>query len=1159
MKKGYNLIMKYLKFNCLKITLITLGICMFGGIVEAQILSDNFDTSNTSSIKFKNLRIEKGTNLKQALNLLEQQFGVVFLYRTDAIQNRKVTSSKILSDNVEKALKELFKGQGLAYKYINPKTYAIYVIARKEKTKPKEQVLIDQFNVKGEVTDATTEDPLPGVNVVVKGTTIGAATGPNGKYSLDVPSANDTLVYSYIGYKNQVIPIKGRHTINVRLVQKTISGQQVVVVGYGTQKKSSVVAAITQVSGQDLQTTGDVPDVGMALTGKVPGVITENSTGLPGDENPQIFIRGMSTWHNAQPLVLVDGVERPLTSVDMSSVKSLTVLKDASATAVYGVRGANGVILITTKTGRQGSAQITGSFNTTVKVPSKLPDVMDSYNTLALRNQAIVYELGLSPASWSYYLPPETLNKYRNPANPAEAARYPNVNWDNALFKNYASSYHANLNVRGGSKFVTYFANADFRNEGDLFRKYNNSRGYQSGFGYNRLNVRSNLNFNITPTTKLKTKLAGSYGVRQRPWGFQGSNYGYWIAAYSTPPDHYLPIYPNGNYGYYPAATGGSGNSIETLAVSGVEYNTTTQLTTTFELDQDLSMLAKGLNFRGDVAFDNTFLEASRGINDLYNAPQEQYIDPFTGQISYTHSFDSASRFDYAPGKLWTTSGGSVDANATYRKVYYQLQLNYDFDLGKNNHFTEMGLFNRTQNATGSIIPHRRENWVFRTTYNYNDKYMIEYNGSYNGSEKFNAAHRFAFFSSGGVGWNISNENFMKSLTFVNNLKLRGSYGKIGDDNTTARWLYMTQWAYGGQAPLGLTGEEATNSPYNWYYITSVGNPNVHWATVTKADVGLDFGFFRNQITGSFDYFKDKRTDILIESANRAIPSYYGQNAPPANLGAVQNKGFELSVNLNHTFNKVYLWSKIDVTHAKNKVLYADDPALLPQYQMKEGKAIGQAYSPVSKGYYDTWGQLYASTPFNTNDNQKLPGGKQIVDYNADGIIDTQDNIPYGFSGTPQNTYSTSVGFQWKGFSGYVQFYGVNNVTRQVVLSSLGGNDLAFAVKGGYWSLNNLNASTQMPRWKSQINGSSSGSRFMYDGSYLRLKNAQIAYTFGPNSRLIEELGVRSIKIYVNGNNLFLWTQMPDDREANYAGTGWASQGAYPTVRRFNFGVNVNF
>ncbi len=339
MNNGYNPIMKYLKFNCVKITLIALGISMFGGIGEAQILSDNSNVSYTSYTKFKKLRIEKGTNLKKALGLLEQQFGVVFLYRTDAIQNRKVDTSQTLSNNVDEALKELFKGQGLAFKNLNPKTYAVYSTTDKNQVQPKEKVQIQQFQVRGKVTDASTGDVLPGVNVVVKGTTIGAATGTNGDYTLNVPSANDTLVYSYIGYKNQVIPIKGRHTINIRLDQKIISGQQVVVVGYGKQKKSSVVAAITQVSGADLETTGDVPDIGMALTGKVPGVITETSTGLPGDENPQIFIRGMSTWHNAQPLVLVDGVERPLTSVDMNSVKTLTVLKDASATAVYGVRG----------------------------------------------------------------------------------------------------------------------------------------------------------------------------------------------------------------------------------------------------------------------------------------------------------------------------------------------------------------------------------------------------------------------------------------------------------------------------------------------------------------------------------------------------------------------------------------------------------------------------------------------------------------------------------------------------------------------------------------------------------------------------------------------------------------------------------------------------
>jgi hypothetical protein len=395
----------------------------------------------------------------------------------------------------------------------------------------------------------------------------------------------------------------------------------------------------------------------------------------------------------------------------------------------------------------------------------------------------------------------------------------------------------------------------------------------------------------------------------------------------------------------------------------------------------------------------------------------------------------------------------------------------------------------------------------------------------------------------------------------VDNLKIRGSYGKIGDDNAAGRWLYLTQWGYGGQSLLGgVVGERPPASPYTWYYETFVGNPNVHWATVRKADIGLDFGFLHNLISGSFDYFKDKRSDILIMGDQRAVPSYYGQNAPPANLGIVKNQGYEFDLKLSHKVGeKLHLWAEVSATHAKNKVIFADDPELLPQYQKSEGKSIGQAYSYISKDYYNNWDELYGSTPYNSYDDQKLPGGRQIVDYNGDGIINDDDNVPYGFSDVPQNTYSTSVGFDWKGLSGYVQFYGVNNVSRLVVLTSLTGNDLAYNFPGGYWSTQNLDAPTQMPRWDSKRSWTMEGTRYMYDGSYLRLKNVQLAYTFGKTSFFSKKLGLRSFQVYVGGENLFLWSDMPDDREANYAGTGWASQGAYPTAKRVNCGIKVDF
>ncbi|WP_343706609.1 TonB-dependent receptor [Flavobacterium sp.] len=1034
-----------------------------------------------------------------------------------------------------------------------------------EKAKPLEKAVFQtnqEIIITGRVTSANDHLGIPGVNVVVKNVPNAVAvTDIDGKYVIKVPSSQSVLVFTSVGFKALEIAVEGKSEINAVMSQDQTDLGEVIIVGYGKQKKASLVASIAQVSGKTLERSAGVNSIGAALTGNVPGLITSASTGMPGEEDPQLFIRGASTWNNAQPLILVDGVERSMNSVEITSVESVSVLKDASATAVYGVRGANGVILITTKRGRSGAALIRTTFNTTVKVPSELPAKLDAYDALMVKNRAIENELALSPSSWNDYLPQAIIDKYRFPANTAEAERYPNVDWQKTLFKDYAMSYNASLNVSGGTKYVKYFASADFVSEGDLFKKYNNNRGYDAGYGYNRLNVRSNLDFQITPSTVFKVGLAGSHGVKKSPWGASGSEYPMWDAAYSTAPDVFLPYYADGSWGYYAPNQGKASNSVLNLAISGVQYVTTTKLNTDFTLEQNLDKVLKGLSFKGMIALDNTFVENNRGVNDLYNDVQQKWIDPNTGLVLYKNSFDFNNRFDFQEGIKWSPSAGSVNNNASARNLFYQLQLNYHTKIAQKHDIGVLGLFNRNQTATGSEIPHFREDWVFRTTYNYADKYFIEYNGAYNGSEKFDKENRFAFFSSGGVSWIVTKENFMKGTeSFLDLLKIRATYGEIGDDNVNGRWLYMSQWAYGGNALLGTTGETAESSPYTWYKEASVGNPDVHWEVAKKSDIGVDFGFFKGLVSGTFDVYREDRRDILLDGLRRAIPSYYGAVAPVANLGQVQNRGYELELKFNYTFgNGLNLWLNTSMTHAKNKIISADNPELLPEYQKGEGKAIGQSYSYVSNGYYNTWDELYASTIHSTNDGQKLPGNYNILDFNADGVIDAKDNIPFGYSGTPQNTYNTIFGINWKGFSAFVQFYGVSNVTRQVVLTSLSEQNHVVYDQGSFWSSDNTNADSPMPRWLSTASGFNNGSRYMYDASYLRLKNAEIAYTFDGTSKWIKSAGLQSIRVYINGNNLYLWSKMPDDRESNFAGTGWASQGAYPTVKRFNLGANIIF
>ena len=383
-------------------------------------------------------------------------------------------------------------------------------------------------------------------------------------------------------------------------------------------------------------------------------------------------------------------------------------------------------------------------------------------------------------------------------------------------------------------------------------------------------------------------------------------------------------------------------------------------------------------------------------------------------------------------------------------------------------------------------------------------------------------------------------------------LKLRASYGEIGDDNVNGRWLYMDTWSNGGSYRQSLTGVDPAKSPYSWWQQTQLGNPNLQWEVATKLDIAADFALFGGVISGSFDYFKEKRTDILITGGSRAVPSYFGASAPVANLGKVDSEGFELDIRWNKQLNNNWrIWGNASLTHAVSEIKEADDPLLKPEYQKKAGKSIGQTYSYVDHGYYNSWDELYGSTAHDEYDSGRKPGNYIILDYDADGIISVNDNIPYGFTDTPQNTMNLQVGLDYKGWSFFVQFYGVNNVNRSVGLSSLGGTRNTAFHEGSYWSPDNQTADVPLPRWLNQTSKYTDGTRFLFDGSYMRLKYAELSYTFY-KEKWLKASGLSSLKLFVNGNNLFLWTDMPDDRESNTG--GWS---AYPTQRRFNLGFKI--
>ena len=1015
----------------------------------------------------------------------------------------------------------------------------------------------DKLTIRGTILDNEGESIIGASISLKENQQIGTVTDIDGNFTLNVPHDNVVIMISYLGMKTKEVKANVATPLTVVLEDDTQLIEEIVIVGYGQQKKASVVGAITQTTGKVLERAGGVTNLGQALTGNLPGLITSSSTGMPGDEDPQIIIRTQSSWNSSSPLVLVDGVEREMNSVDISSVETISVLKDASATAVYGVKGANGVILITTKRGKEGKAQIQVKANATMKAVSKLPKKYDAYDTFLLLNDAIERESALNPGGYGDYTPMDVIHKYRYPANAEEWDRYPNTDWEDYMFRDYVMSYNASVNVAGGTQLVKYFTAVDFVHEGDLLKEFENNRGYSSGFGYNRINVRSNLDFKLTPTTDFSVNLFGSNDQRTAPWVRNDTDdYAhYWASVYRAAPDAMRPIYSNGMWGWYAPRNADVPNSAYAIATSGIRKKSNTRLNTDFVLGQNLKMITPGLSVKGRFSMDYRFLETNRGINDLDHNAQRMWVNPQTGSIELETPINAGTQLDFQEQILWQTQAGNADLRRTFRKIYYSGQVDYARSFGKHE-VSGLGLFSREEYALGNEFSHYREDWVFRATYNYAGKYFAETNGAYNGSEKFGPGYRFAFFPSFSAGWMLSEEKFMEPITssFLDMLKFRASWGRIGDDNVSGRWLYDDQWSYGGNTLLS-SGTRTDFTPYKYYRMTTLGNPDISWETVEKRNFGIDYSFLKGLFVGAVDIFNDTRSDIIVSGSSRAIASYYGVNPPSANLGEVDSKGYELELRFNYTLkNGIHLWANANMTHAENKTVFRDDPQLLPDYQKNAGFAIGQTRSYIDHGNMASWDDVLGSTVSATNNGNKLPGDYMIIDFNGDGEINDYDRAPYAYGSMPQNTYSASLGFDYKGFSAFLQFYGVNNVTREVRFPTFQNTAHVAYEEGTYWVKDN-SATLPMPRWATTTDASAAGTRYLYDGSFVRLKNAEVSYTF--RDGWIKKAGMSAFRIYLNGDNLLLWTDMPDDRESNFSGS--STSGAYPTVRRFNLGIDITF
>ena len=1015
--------------------------------------------------------------------------------------------------------------------------------------------IIAQETIKGTVSDKD-GNLLPGVSVLQKGTTNGVGTDFDGNFSINLTLGQKILVFSYLGFETLEVPIINKKNINIILNESSETLNEIIIVGYGTQKKESVVGAISQIKGEDLmERTSGIANMEEALQGNLPGVTAIQGSGVPGENSMRIFVRGRSSWNgDGGPLILVDGIKRSMTDIDMNDVENISVLKDASATAVFGVEGANGVIIITTKRGKIGKAQLSLSVNSTIKMVSQLPEKLDSYNGLLEANSAILRGMAQSPNTWNNYIPLPIVNRYLNPSSLEQSYIYPNVNWEDELLKDFAQDYRINLSVRGGNKKAKYFGSLAYQTVNDIFDggKYDNGRGYLGEYRYDRFNFRSNIDFTITNTTEFSVSLGGFTGIRESPSGLGNVTNGLYLIA----PTLYPPVYPDGIYGNPFSYFNVYVNPVESLQAKGYDTFRTFQINTDFILKQKLDFITEGLSFKGRFSLDNT-QRSRQDLNDggviyrVYDGDQETLLTP-----------DVTTRFGYVQDP-WNLETSEVEEGQRSRRMVYDFSLNYNRTFADKHNLTALFLVRRQESASGSggvnAFPRYREDWVGRVTYNYDSRYFIDINGAYNGSEQYGPGYRFDLFPSIALGWTITNESFMeKSDKWLNNLKIRGSYGLVGDDNfptAGGRWRWLTQWESGSSAYL-VPSAYGGRSPYNFYREAIVGNPNLQWEEAIKYNIGAEFSLFDGLLSGEVDYFAEDRDKIVVLN-NRTQADLGGSTAPPANIGVTEVRGYEIVLSSSYTFdNGLNLFGDFNFTEAIDKTIVRDDPFFTPEYLKQAGYTIGQGRSAIPAGILTSWDDVYMSTPQNQNQNFTRVGYYDVVDFDGDGVYDNNfDNAPFGYPEQPQRTWSATLGARYKGFSISAQLYGTQNASRLFSNQTFSNSTpLIFAQDLDYWTVDTPNNTDTQPSFG--VAGATNPRDNWLDASITRLRAVSLMYDI-PKSTA-KKLGFQKLQVFINGNNLFLWSDMPDDREFNTSGTA-RSRGDYPTLKRFNIGFNMNF
>lgn len=1001
--------------------------------------------------------------------------------------------------------------------------------------------------IKGVVLDANGESVI-GASVVEKGTTNGIITDLDGNFQLTV-GENAVLQISFVGYKSQEINTAGKQTFTITLQEDSEVLEEVVVVGYGVQKKESVVGAISQVTSKDLLET-PAANVSQAIVGKIPGVITSQASGMPGDDDVSIYIRGRATFAgDAQPLVLVDGVERSFSQIAPDDIESISVLKDASATAVYGVRGANGVLLITTKRGKEQKPEVSFTANWQIQSPTRKDTYLDSYQSVMLLEEALANDGLESQFSAS------DIEMYRRSVagelTGLEALLYPNVDWYDEVLNNTSPAQRYNVSIRGGTKRMRYYASGEMYDQGSLVKNLSNDTyGNSSSPHYRRYSFRANTDFFLSKDLTLSINFGTRFEERKGPISSESSSYSGIYYELNHTPGWLFPVYYTVQNGDETEILyGGSSqyqNNIVALLTEGGYYKSNNVVNeTNFIVDYKLDWITEGLSVKGMVSFDyennhtNNYSRsfATYELNDRANYTSKAAYNQFNTDTELANTYSFTSIY----------------------KLYMEYQLNYARKFGKHD-VTGMVLYMQNDYRDKAELAKRYQGLVGRVTYGYDDRYLGEFNAGYNGSENFMKGHRFGFFPSVSVGWRISNESFMeKTSDWLNNLKIRASYGQVGNDvyqvdGTQQRFLYEEKWSQlSNDYYFGTTGNTGI-------YEAQYPNYGVTWERAHKFNAGIDFSLFNGKLGGTFDVFYEKRNDILTEYLSR--PQWVGVVMAADNLGKTKNKGFEIELTHSNHIGTDFNYSVgFSYTHARNEIVEMDEPESKTDYRKETGHAIGQYFGLVCDGFVTQADIDSGELPTSVFGDVQV-GDLKYRDMNGDGFIDDRDITFIGYSDVPENSYSINLSANYKNWGFSIMFQGVSNVSRYYDAEAMYEFVNGGKVKEHHlqrWNPNeseayNLaNATYPLLHYDDYGNHNhQQNSFFLKNGAFVRLKNIELSYTLP--AAWSRKIGMSDCRLYVNANNLVTWDHLDGltDPESNGSNT-------YPIMKTVNFGVNIKF